>query len=133
MDYPIAAIWCSPLKRARATAEAAAAVLNLEIREVPDLMERDWGKLDGTDRADLDRDATPPGGESPEDFRTRTLRGLGQVEGPHPVLIVAHAGTSRVIQGELTGGDFDRPLNTEVRHWIKAEDRWTCRTLIPGS
>ena len=79
----IAAIWASPLVRARDTAQIVADRLGLPVRLLPDLAERRWGDWEGLDRSVLVRAATPP----------------------HPVLIVAHSGVARVLRARLLGGD----------------------------
>ncbi len=47
---PIAALYASPLKRARETAEIVASRLGLPLEERPDLVERDIGELGGLTR-----------------------------------------------------------------------------------
>ena len=96
-DSGIDAIWCSPLQRARATARCVAAVLGLNITIVPELAERNWGELEGKPRELRVRGATPPGGESLEAFRTRTLAGLARIQPSRLPLIVAHSGTFRIL------------------------------------
>lgn len=93
----IDAIWCSPLQRARDTAVAVAEILALEIVIVPGLAERCWGELEGKPREWRVRGKTPPGGESPETFRSRTLSGLHQIAASRQPLIVAHSGTFRIL------------------------------------
>lgn len=97
----IDAIWCSPLQRAHDTAACVAAVLGLDITTVPDLAERNWGELEGRPRELRVRGVTPPGGESLEKFRARTLAGLQQVRTSHLPLIVAHSGTFRILSDWL--------------------------------
>ena len=46
-EMPVAAIYSSPLQRARKTADAIAGALSLEIEERDELMERDVGALSG--------------------------------------------------------------------------------------
>ena len=91
------AIWSSPLRRARDTADCVAQVLGLPVLVVPELAERNWGELEGRPRELRQRGVTPPGGESLEDFSARTLRGLQQIASSRLPLIVAHSGTFRVL------------------------------------
>jgi len=105
LGHGIAAIWTSPLRRARDTALVVADRLALPVQQVPDLAERHWGAWEGLDRAVLLRSATPPGGEGPQDFADRVWRGLQAISPPHPVLIVAHSGVARVLRARLLGGD----------------------------
>ena len=119
---PVDGLHASPLRRAWATAEAIAALRpGLAITPAPDLAERDWGAWEGRPRAILIREATPPGGESPEAFHARILRGCAAIPGPAdpsateaapeaPPLIVAHSGTVRVLCAALRVG-FTRPPN----------------------
>lgn len=93
----IDAIWSSPLRRARDTAQCVATVLGLDIAIVPELAERNWGELEGQPRELRVRGVTPPGGESLEAFRARTLAGLARVTPGRLPLIVAHSGTFRVL------------------------------------
>jgi probable phosphoglycerate mutase len=93
----IDAIWASPLQRAHDTARCVASVLGLEIVVVPELAERNWGELEGRPRELRVRGMTPPGGESLEVFRARTLAGFARIAPSRLPLIVAHSGTFRVL------------------------------------
>ncbi len=93
----IDAIWSSPLQRARATAQCVAETLGLPICVVAQLAERNWGELEGKPRESRIAGMTPPGGESIEAFRDRTLAGLRQIRASRLPLIVAHSGTFRVL------------------------------------
>jgi 2,3-bisphosphoglycerate-dependent phosphoglycerate mutase len=95
-------IGCSPLQRARDTAACIADVLGITPVIIADLVERNWGTLEGRPRELRVRGATPPGGESPGAFRERTCRGLQQLPSGRLPLIVAHSGTFRVL-GEWLG------------------------------
>lgn len=93
----IDAIWSSPLRRARDTADCVAQALGLPVLVIPELAERNWGELEGRPRELRQPGVTPPGGESLENFRGRTLRGLQQIASSRLPLIVAHSGTFRVL------------------------------------
>jgi broad specificity phosphatase PhoE len=99
------ALWCSPLLRARETADAVAARIGLEPVEDPRLMETDAG--DWTDRTfedvraeapalfDAFASAAPgfafPGGESFAEQEVRVEEALAEVErGALPALVVCH-------------------------------------------
>jgi probable phosphoglycerate mutase len=103
--YEFAALWCSPLLRARETAEIVSARIGLEPREDPRLMETDAG--DWTDRAFADVQAEAPelfegfftgapsfafpGGESFAQQEVRVDAALCDVEvGALPALVVCH-------------------------------------------
>lgn len=106
----LAAIWCSPLLRARQTAAIVAEAIGVEPTVLEDLIESDRGSWEGRPVAELA--ATSPGlfaafeaaeqnfvfpeGESIAQQVERTLRALNVVAaGPTPALVVAHAGTIR--------------------------------------
>jgi broad specificity phosphatase PhoE len=107
---PVAAIWCSPLLRARQTAAAVAAVLGVEPIVLEALIESDRGSWEGRRVEDISA-VTPelfaafeaadegfafPGGESLAQQVERTQKALAVVaSGPSVPLAVAHAGTIR--------------------------------------
>jgi broad specificity phosphatase PhoE len=108
--HGFAALWTSPLRRARDTAAVVGAALGLEPVVLDDLVESDRGAWEGRSVADLAREdpvghaafvaGDPafvfPGGESLAAQRERTRAALARVAaGPQPALVVAHAGTIR--------------------------------------
>ncbi|WP_207901916.1 histidine phosphatase family protein [Rhodovulum euryhalinum] len=113
-----ASLWCSPLRRARDTAQPVAGALGLAPHLLAGLKERGWGALEGGPRSALVRDETPPGGEGPETFHARVAAALAEIDGPPPVLIVAHSGVARVLHA-LIGGDapYLRPGNGQILLW----------------
>jgi broad specificity phosphatase PhoE len=103
--YRFAALWCSPLLRARETAEIVSARIGLEPKEDPRLMETDAG--DWTDRSFTEVQAEAPelfekfftgnpsfafpGGESFAAQELRVAASLDEVEaGALPALVVCH-------------------------------------------
>jgi probable phosphoglycerate mutase len=103
--YGFKALWCSPLLRARETADAVAARIGLEPVEDERLMETDAG--DWTDRsfddviaespelfeafASAQPDFAFPGGETFVEQEQRVAEALERVEaGPLPALVVCH-------------------------------------------
>jgi broad specificity phosphatase PhoE len=105
VSYEFAALWCSPLLRARETAEIVSARIGLEAREDARLMETDAG--DWTDRtfAEVQAEAPElfekfftgnpsfafPGGESFAAQELRVAASLDDVEaGVLPALVVCH-------------------------------------------
>jgi broad specificity phosphatase PhoE len=115
--YGFAALWCSPLLRARETAEIVSARIGLEAREDARLMETDAG--DWTDRtfADVQTEAPElfekfftgdpafafPGGESFAAQEVRVEAALCEIEaGALPALVVCHG---MVIRAALSSRD----------------------------
>lgn len=115
---PFLTLWCSPLLRARETADVVAARIGLEPREDPRLMETDAG--DWTDRSFADVQAQAPdafaafvsgepdfafpGGESFAQQGVRVAAALTDVEqGPLPALVVCHGGVIRIALFQRVG------------------------------
>ena len=111
-------LWCSPLLRARETADIVAARLGLEPREDPRLMETDAG--DWTDRLFTDVQAEDPygfagfiegrpdfgfpGGESFAQQGVRVAAGLSDIEqGELPALVVCHGVVIRIALFQRAG------------------------------
>jgi len=111
-----AELWCSPLLRARQTADVVAARLDLQPREDARLMETDAG--DWTDRTftDVQSEAPDefarflaldptfafPGGESFADQARRVNEALEEISrGPTPVLVVCHGVVIRLALARL--------------------------------
>lgn len=105
-DTPgFADILCSPLRRARESAEA----LDLDFAVEPALVEMDWGEWEGrtprelrsmlgaafTTNEDRGLDMTPPGGESPRQVQERLRPLLAGLQ--RPTLAVAHKGVIRAL------------------------------------
>jgi broad specificity phosphatase PhoE len=128
------ALWCSPLLRARETADVVAARLGLIAREDARLMETDAG--DWTDRSFADvRGQTPelfdafaagdpafafPGGESFAHQEVRVAAALDEVEkGELPALVVCHGMVIRAA------------LSRRIGHWLAHGERVPNGALIP--
>jgi broad specificity phosphatase PhoE len=109
-DEGLAAVWTSPLRRARETAEIAGAAVGLAPAVLDDLVESARGRWEGRRIAELAEEEPEafaafvagdpgfafPGGESLREQARRTARALEVVAaGPLPALVVAHAGTVR--------------------------------------
>jgi broad specificity phosphatase PhoE len=103
--YGFAALWCSPLLRARETAEIVSARIGLEPKEDPRLMETDAGDWTNRSFADVQDEAPElfekfftgapsfafPGGESFAQQEVRVDAALREVEaGALPALVVCH-------------------------------------------
>jgi broad specificity phosphatase PhoE len=105
VPYGFAALWCSPLLRARETADAVAARIGIEPVEDERLMETDAGEWTGRSFADVQAQAPElfeafltaqpdfafPGGESFVQQEVRVNAALERVQsGPLPALVVCH-------------------------------------------
>lgn len=112
---PIAAVYSSPLRRARATAQAAAALLGLDVVIENRLRETNFGDWDGYSLAEVrsrwpaELDAwlaspkvAPPDGESFEETLLRVRRARGEI-------IAAHAGSVVLVVSHVT------PIKTLLR------------------
>jgi broad specificity phosphatase PhoE len=132
--HGFAALWCSPLLRARGTADVVATRLGLELREDPRLMETDAG--DWTDRTFAEIQAENPerfamfaagdpsfafpGGESFAHQEQRVAAALEEVEqGDLPALVVCHG---MVIRAALSG---------RAGRWIEHAERVPNGALVP--
>jgi broad specificity phosphatase PhoE len=109
-DANVAALWSSPLQRARVTAEIVAAQTGAPVEIDDDLIESDRGEWEGRPVGELsaaeperfrafvqaDTGFAFPGGESMASQVARTRRALHRVAaGAQPSLVVAHVGTIR--------------------------------------
>jgi probable phosphoglycerate mutase len=132
VPYGFAALWCSPLLRARETADAVAARIGLELLEDARLMETDAG--DWTDRTfaevraqapelfDAFASGEPgfafPGGESFAQQEVRVQAALAEVErGSLPALVVCHGMVIRAAIYVRSGRDatmFKRVPNAAI-------------------
>ena len=131
--HGFAALWCSPLLRARETADVVAQRIGLEPREDPRLMETDAG--DWTDRtfAEVnaespglfaafvagDPDFAFPGGESFAQQVVRVAAALDDVErGELPALVVCHGMVIRAAR------------SVRVGHWLNHAERVPNAALV---
>ena len=102
----IRSIYCSPQQRAADTAAPIARQFGLPLTTLDGLRERHWGVLELKPLEEIrDRSQTAPNGESLSDFEDRTWQALESIDGPSPVLVVAHSGTMRVLRVKLGIGD----------------------------
>lgn len=132
--HSFAALWCSPLRRARETADAVAARTGLEPREDARLMETDAG--DWTDRTFVDvraeapelfdafANAHPdfafPGGESFVAQEERVGAALDEVEaGELPTLVVCHGMVIRAA------------LSVRIGRWLPYGQRVPNGAIVP--
>jgi probable phosphoglycerate mutase len=117
------ALYCSPLRRARETAEAIGSALGLAPHLDPDLREYDLGRWEGKTYQELarehrlwhhmkrDPDFAPHGGESPRGVAVRFSEALGRIAAAHPiqrVIVVGHGGALSLALALLLDGDYTR-------------------------
>ena len=132
--HGFAALWCSPLLRARETADVVAERIGLAPREDSRLMETDAG--DWTDRTFADVKAQAPelfaafvagdsafafpGGESFAQQEVRVAAALDDVErGELPALVVCHGMVIRAA------------LSVRAGHWLTHGERVPNGALVP--
>jgi broad specificity phosphatase PhoE len=137
---PIAAIYASPLRRARATAEAIAARFNLPVQADARLMEYDFGVISGLTWAEVKENhpdlanrwledpwAVPvAGSEGRVNFAARVVSAMQDIGAQHPaeqVAIVAHGGTFGVYLTAMLGLDLNRrhPFHFGNTSWSVVE------------
>jgi probable phosphoglycerate mutase len=130
---PITAIYSSPLRRARETAEPVAQALCLPVTIIAEIAERRRGVLEGMPRDTPVGDALPEGSESFEDFTLRVLEGLSQVDSAVP-LVVAHAGVFRALCHSLDIVQTEGPVaNALPLHFVPLEPGgWKLEAVAGG-
>ncbi len=127
----LAAVWSSPLERARETAAAIAAPHGLAVREEPAFREMRFGEWEGLTRdevsarfpkeyqvwADTPHLVAVPGAETLAEVRARVLAGLGNLRAAHDgetVCLVAHGISIRLLILEALGLGLDRLWSLQV-------------------
>jgi 2,3-bisphosphoglycerate-dependent phosphoglycerate mutase len=124
-DEKVAAIFSSPLQRAKATADAIAARFHLPVNLDGRLMEYDFGVIGGSTWKDVEENhpefasrwledpwAVPVGGsEGRVNFGARVMSAVQDISARHPdeqVVVVAHGGTFGVYLTAMLGLDLNR-------------------------
>jgi broad specificity phosphatase PhoE len=118
---PVEAIYSSPLRRCRHTAEAIALATGLEVQVHDDLREYAIGEWEGMPFRDLqeqhrfvevatrDHDFAPPGGESLRQVAERIVAAVHDIHARHApearVLVVGHGAALAVALGALLDRD----------------------------
>lgn len=128
----VAAIVCSPLRRARETAEIVDSYVGVGIRVLAGLKERNWGCLENRPRYMLeDYFSVPEGAESWEEYRARVWRTISAAGLQPGSLICGHAGTMRVLRDALGIGDVKGrlPNAVPVQFERSQTETWTCTVL----
>lgn len=133
---PWDAVVSSPLRRARETAQIIADGLGIPLGEAyPELVERDYGPLEGTSSAvAIERWPTReyPGAESLDAVATRGTEALGRIAADHPdgaVLVVCHGTIIRYTLARLAGRPVPGIDNGSVS-MVRADGaRWEVATV----
>ncbi len=128
--HRFAAVYCSPLRRARETAELALPGIAPQIDDR--LEELDWGELTGLTFAQVEerhpdtaaawlRDGwpLPPGGEHPLHLWRRTAAAVLDICDEHQdgdVLVVCHGGVIRAVLGAARGLAVGRAWRIRTPH-----------------
>lgn len=108
---PFAAIYTSPLARARETAEAVGRYHDCPLFDDPGLIERSFGKLSGLlpeERAAFEKTGAPAGVEPWEALAKRTLSAALRIAALHPAgeraAVVTHGAWINALLATLSGG-----------------------------
>jgi broad specificity phosphatase PhoE len=132
--YDFAALWCSPLLRARETADAVAAKIGLTPREDARLMETDAGDWTNRSFADVQAEAPElfaafanaeanfvfPGGESFVAQEARVGAALDDIEAcERPALVVCHGMVIRAA------------LSVRIGRWLPYGQRVPNGAIVP--
>lgn len=117
-DEDISAVYSSNLNRAQKTAEIIAGPHNIEVETVSELMERNYGVLEGEHREKRQQlvEATgsawhnwsPEDGEHLSDVSQRTIPVVEEIRKQHhgeTVVVVAHGSVNKSILATLIGAD----------------------------
>ena len=119
------AIYCSPMKRTRATAAPISEATGLALKIREGLKEADYGKWEGKSKEDVRREFEsdnyhwmtepawnpPAGGETAVEVRNRAMSVIAEIEETHTdgnVLVVSHRTTLRIVLCSLLGIDLGR-------------------------
>jgi alpha-ribazole phosphatase len=142
----LAAVWSSPLRRARDTAAAIAAPLGLDVRVSSAFSEMRLGEWEGLTTAEVGARfpealrawrETPhlarwSGAETLEEVRRRVLAGLDALREAHPeqtICLVSHGISSRILILEALGLGLERLWSLQVSPTglseLEFRDDWT--------
>lgn len=138
-DLPITHIYSSPLSRARVTADIANEALNLPLTEIPDLMECNFGVLEGTLRSASAKGAnfsqewrdgiTPEKAETYINFTKRVFTAINSIlEQDGTPLIVAHGAVFWPVHTHMQlsmEGEMPNAHPVHLSPPDRGQERWT--------
>lgn len=119
---PVRAVYASPIERTRQTAEHIAGHHGLGVRELPGVIEADYGEWTGGTIAELAKTdlwrtvqivpsrARFPGGESIAEMQSRMVTALEEVIAAHPgelIVVVSHADPIKAAIAHFSGVHLD--------------------------
>jgi len=130
---PLASVFTSPLRRSIDTARPLVEARRLPVAIRPELVEMNYGCLEGHTPADPDpeirrlwraRKADPlhfraPGGETYAEVRSRVAPFVAELQAQYAgasVLVVGHRGTNRVLLALLLGWTLEESLTFKHKH-----------------
>ena len=136
----IDAVVSSPMRRARQTADIAAAALEQDVRDVADLRECSFGEWEGRTFAEV-RDGWPdllsswladptvaaPGGESFDEVRRRVLVARDTLltrQAQRTVLVVTHVTPVKMLVGDAVGAPLSAVHRMELSPASLTEIQW---------
>ena len=157
---PLAAVYASPIERTMQTAEAVAVHHGLAVRELPGVIEADYGGWTGGKLGDLVKEdlwrtvqrapsrARFPDGESLAEMQVRMVAALEDVVAQHPgeiVVVVSHADPIKSAIAHYTGAHLDHfqrivvspasvtvfQLSAHGAAMVKCNDTGSLEELVP--
>jgi broad specificity phosphatase PhoE len=113
-EFPVAAVYCSPLKRASSTASIIARKLKLEAQPLPAIIDIDFGKWQGLSPKEVAQKYSSdfdlwlhrphllkfPGGESLEEVRQRAATAVDGLVNQYPdktIVLVTHRVVTQIL------------------------------------
>lgn len=146
--HPVA-LYSSPLRRARATADEIGTLLHLDVVVRDDLREQDFGAWENLSRAEVqarnpdllatwekDADVAPPAGESLAATRERIVASVDQLAARHPhetVILTSHVGPIKA----LVCAALALPADGAHRMWLDPASicvvEWRLSPGVPSS
>lgn len=129
---PARCVLTSPLQRAKVTAQAIAAAMNIPLFEDARLIERDFGALSGLtpeERADFIASGRDAGSEPLDAVAERMLRAIGEhARAWGKIVVVSHGASINAVLARCSGGEIGSGktllINTGVSRLSHRDGRW---------